>query len=240
MRYYKILNEDEVHYGMHYKTGLNVDVLPFYPHGDCEAGGIYFSRESILNFLDYGIWIREVTIPGRARVYLNPGFPVKWKAKRVILGRRRRITDKIVLGLLKEGASINSDVFDSVAKLGFIKSLKHMLDIGWRSHYALTSAASTGKADVVKLLLEHNFKEGYALQMATQRGHVECVKLLVDDFVTDTGLFALYDAASLGRPECLEVLLDAGIMDLSGAAFKASERFSHPECTELLLKYKVS
>ena len=79
MFYYKILNEDETHYGMQYKNGLNVDILPFNPSGDCTHGGIYFSREDILAFLGYGIWIRKVTIPKDAKVYENPGYPKNGK-----------------------------------------------------------------------------------------------------------------------------------------------------------------
>lgn len=48
---------------MQYRDGLNEDVLPFNPNGDCEAGGIYFAREDILAFLDRKQWIREVTLP---------------------------------------------------------------------------------------------------------------------------------------------------------------------------------
>src|SRR4030042_1262237 len=96
MNYYKITNKEENHYGMQYKTGLNVDILPFNPSGDCEPGGIYFSREDILAFLDYEPWIRKVTLPENEEIYENPGILKKWKAHRVILGERRVITAKVV------------------------------------------------------------------------------------------------------------------------------------------------
>jgi len=63
MNYYKILSKDECHHDLQYKTGLNVDPKPFNPCGNCEPGGIYFSREDILAFLGYGPWIRKVTLP---------------------------------------------------------------------------------------------------------------------------------------------------------------------------------
>ena len=53
MDFYKIVNP-KGHTGMIYKNGKNVDVLPFNPSGDCEPGGIYFSREDIFLFLDIG------------------------------------------------------------------------------------------------------------------------------------------------------------------------------------------
>jgi hypothetical protein len=92
MKYYKITNTDECHKGLQYKTGLNIDPKPWNPRGDCESGGIYFAKGDILSFLNYGPYIREVTIPADAQVYKNPGTPEKWKANKVILGQRRKIT----------------------------------------------------------------------------------------------------------------------------------------------------
>ena len=107
MNFYKITNEEEFHNGIRYKTGLNVDVLPFNPLGDCESGGIYFAREDILAFGSYGKWIRQVTIPKGDKIYKNPGTLEKWKACRVILGKRRCLrTEETLLALIKEGAKI--------------------------------------------------------------------------------------------------------------------------------------
>ena len=92
MKYYKITNKEECHNDMIYKTGLNIDILPFNPSGDCEEGGIYFSDiKNILSFINYGPWIREVTLPENEEIYENPGHLKKWKSHRVILGERRRI-----------------------------------------------------------------------------------------------------------------------------------------------------
>lgn len=114
MKFYKILDETECHNGLQYKTGLNIDPIPFNPSGDCEPGGIYYAREDILYFLDYGPWIREVTLPDDARTYLNPRLPVKWKADKVILGERRRINDEVIEELLDEGAKKFIKVFNLI------------------------------------------------------------------------------------------------------------------------------
>lgn len=82
MKFYKITNKEEKHYDMQYKDGLNEDVLPFYPEGNCVAGGIYFSREDILAFLEYGCWLREVSLPEGEEVYENPGLPVEGNLRR--------------------------------------------------------------------------------------------------------------------------------------------------------------
>ena len=102
MKYYKITNESENHGGMQYQTGLNEDILPFNPSGDCESGGIYFTdADNILSFGMRGKWIREVTIPEGEPVYKNLGKPLKWKAYRVILGERRDF-QKEICGIISE------------------------------------------------------------------------------------------------------------------------------------------
>jgi len=132
MNFYKIINETENHKGLRYKTGLNIDILPWNPDGDCEPGGIYFSREDILAFIDHGPWIRKVTIPEDVEVYENPGEPKKWKAHKVILGKRRRIDIGVIKGLLEEGANV------------------HAGD-GW----ALIWASENGHLEIIKLLIEY-------------------------------------------------------------------------------------
>ena len=159
MNFYKITNEEEKHRGMKYKTGLNVDILPFNPSGDCESGGIYFSREDILAFMEYGKWIRKVTLPENAKVYENPGSPKKWKADKVILGRKYKITPKKIKQLIKEGADPKAN-----------------------NSYALQLAATKGHLEIVKLLIPvSDPKAGgsYALQLAATKGHLEIVKLLI-------------------------------------------------------------
>ena len=133
MKYYKLLSKDETHRGNKFKTGLNVDDQAFDPHGDCESGGIYFAREDILGFLymhDY--WIREVTLPEDARVYKNPGKPVKWKADKVILSKRKRVTVTVIKNLLKAGADVHADSDDA---------------LHWASY--------NGHTEIVKMLKDH-------------------------------------------------------------------------------------
>jgi len=109
MNFYKILNDNEKHNELQYKTGLNMDPRPFYPSGDCEPGGIYFAEKDILAFLNYGPWIRKVTLLEDTQVYENPGSPKKWKADKVILGKRRKISFKIIQELIEEGADPKAD-----------------------------------------------------------------------------------------------------------------------------------
>ena len=190
MNFYKITNEEEKHNGLQYKTGLNVDVLPWNPSGDCAPGGIYFSREDILAFLGYGPWIRRVTIPEGTEIYENPGEPKKWKAHKVILGERRKIDANVIKGLLEEGANIHT-----------------------QNDYALRWASQNGHFEVVRILLKHganvHARTDCALRWASQEGYLEVVKLLIghgaDVHAVDNWAFKW--ARENGHTEVVELLL---------------------------------
>ena len=159
MKNYKILNKKENHHGLQYKTGLNIDPIRFNPTGDCLKGGIYFAREYILCFLSYGCWIREVTIPEGIPVYENPGLPKKFKAPQVILGRRRKITAKVVKQLIDEGADPK----------------------GYQS-LALRDAVDNDNLEMVKLLLPGSDPKAHdseALRNAANQNNLKMVKLLI-------------------------------------------------------------
>ena len=82
---YKCISKDEKHYGFQYKTGMNVDTIPFYPHFECRGGGLYFSTaEYVLTYSqDYDAFhLRRVVIPNDARVYVETQ---KYKADKIIL-----------------------------------------------------------------------------------------------------------------------------------------------------------
>jgi hypothetical protein len=189
MNYYKILNEEETHRGVKYKCGLNIDPKEFIPYGDCEPGGIYFSREDILAFLHYGPWIRKVTIPKNAQVYTNPGTPRKWKADRVILGPKTHITINIIKKLIEEGANVNADnafILKIFAEEGKLSAVKMLLDFGINPKLnptAFVRAAELGYYDIVKLLLQNganpNSSGGLALKKAAANCHLKITKLLI-------------------------------------------------------------
>ena len=160
------------------------------PSGDCAPGGIYYAGADILAFLSYGPWVREVTIPDDARTYKNPGSPEKWKADKVILGRRRKWANPTVLeGLIADGANVHADgeyVLRWASGKGHLEVvkllLKHGADVHTYDDYALRWASENGHLEVVKLLLKHGADVhavcDYALRWASRNGHLEVVKLL--------------------------------------------------------------
>ncbi|MDD4082043.1 MAG: ankyrin repeat domain-containing protein [Sphaerochaetaceae bacterium] len=217
MNYYKILHKDETHQKLHYTTGLNIDPLEFNPSGDCRPGGIYFSREDILAFIDYGPWIRKVTLPEDARVYKNPGKPRKWKADRIILGEREEINLEVIKRLIDEGADPKVD--DS---------------------YALRWAAENGYLDIVKILLplsDASARDNEALVIAARYGHLEIVKLLIPFSIPGSqNNEALRIAAKYGHYEIVKSLLPFSNSKMdNGKALQGAARYSHLEIVKLLL-----
>ncbi len=83
----KFTTESEVHNGLVYKTGLNVDIRTFYNKSQCKQGGIYFTSLYYFHmWLCYGskqcVQFRYVTIPEDAKVYIEE---YKYKADKLIL-----------------------------------------------------------------------------------------------------------------------------------------------------------
>jgi len=190
MKYYKILNKQEKHHNLQYQTGINVDQIPFNPNGDCKPGGIYFASEDILAFLDYGCWIREVTLPDKEEIYENPGNPKKFKAHSVILGERREINLELIKELVSEGANVNADddyPLRCAASNGYLEIVQHLISVGANVHscddMALRCASSNGHLEIVKFLVSVGANvhaiDDYPLQWAAQNGHLEIVQYLV-------------------------------------------------------------
>lgn len=118
MPFYKIMREDCIHHGFQYKTGLNIDKIRFSPRGSCKPGGMYFTCRNILSYIDYGPYICKVTIPDGAKIYCEGG---KFKANKFILGRKMRITSKVLIRLLEEGADLPSSYYQYLMRRIAIK-----------------------------------------------------------------------------------------------------------------------
>ena len=220
MNFYKILNEKENHNELQYKTGLNIDPLQFNPSGDCEPGGIYFANKDILGFLSYGVWIRKVTLPEDSQVYKNPGSPEKWKANKVILGRKYKITAKIIQKLIDEGADPNAN-----------------------NNHALRWAAKNGHLEVVKVLInsgaDPKANNSLALSLAAENGHFKVIKLLIEYEADPKALnsYALKWAARIGHLEIVKLLIP--ISDITETVKEWTEKFcNNQEIKNLILNYK--
>lgn len=246
MDYYKITNEKENHNGLQYKTGLNVDILPFNPSGDCKPGGIYFAREDILAFLEYGPWIRKVFIPKGANVYENPGLPEKWKADKVILGEREEINLEVIKRLIEEGANPKADESYALrwaANNGHLEITKLLLPMSDPKDHvseALRYAAMDGHLEIVKLLLpvsDPKAFNSFALRWAAMNGHLEIVKLLIPvSDPKDRGSSALKWAAENGHLEIVKLLIPVSDPKAENSrALRWAAQYRHMEIVELLI-----
>src|SRR5271156_5210077 len=106
----KFMNDNDKHYNMIYKDGLNEDVLSFNPSNECSSGGIYITTlDNYDHFYDgYGNYAREVIIPDDARVYIEED---KMKCNKVILKEKKNKVD-----LLKDLFNKNLEISLKVIK----------------------------------------------------------------------------------------------------------------------------
>ncbi|NBX75063.1 MAG: hypothetical protein EBQ92_00715 [Proteobacteria bacterium] len=88
--FYKFLRDDLKHFDYTYKNGLNIDPVPFYPFGKCQAGGMYFCEEmrSPIYIGCYGKYYSTVTIPDDAFVCVEN---YKFKANKIYLDEIKEI-----------------------------------------------------------------------------------------------------------------------------------------------------
>jgi hypothetical protein len=168
MNFYKITNSEECHHCLKYHHGLNIDTEKFNPSGTCKSGGIYFAREDILAFINYGMFIRKVTLPPDAQVYKDPQpDPEKWKADKVILGPKRIITSVVIDELLKEGAdpyAYNSKFLIFCIENGLTNWVKTLIDnkvnfsVRKSQRKLLETAILCNNLAIAKLLINAGYK----------------------------------------------------------------------------------
>jgi ankyrin repeat protein len=222
MNYYKITNEKEMHRRVQYATGLNVDIRPFDPTGSCKPGGLYFAREDILAFIDFGPWLRKVTLPDDARVYEEPGTIKKWKADKILLGERCRIDTDVIKRLISEGANIRAN-----------------------NDMLLRYACKHGMSDIVQICIENcanvSVEYGTPLRLAISHSHLDIAKMLIEngaDVDSDHG-HALFYACESGSYEIVKFLIEKGAsVDMqNGRAVHVACSWGHTDVVRLLLEH---
>jgi hypothetical protein len=163
--YLKITNKNENHNGLQYHTGLVADIIPFKKEGSCVAGGIYYTTpEFICNFLNYGPWLREVTIPEDAEFVQDPSGD-KWRSNKVILGERKDLSKVETWKYLVEECHA---------------------DIHFENEYALRYASYNGLLEVVKYLVEECHADIHAnAEFVVRNGRLEVIQYLVAECGAD-------------------------------------------------------
>ena len=214
--YFKITNSEEKHNGFQYVDGLNIlqEEFNLDPEDSCCDGGLYFTNAAnIFKFLNYGIYLREVTLPtyNTNFLMLKDVCGDKWRANMIILGNRYDLS--------------NVDTFKFL--------VEHGADIHAGNDFALCWAAAKGHLDVVKYLVGcgANIHARYALSWGASNGHLLVVKFLVEsgaNIHTDNEL-ALRWAAKNGHLNIVKYLFECGayIHAENDYAFRKSKKYGH-------------
>jgi hypothetical protein len=220
MTYLKITNLEENHNGLQYKDGLVEDIIPFAKEGSCVPGGIYFSDDkNICGFLEYGEWIREVTIPSDAEMVEDPDGG-KWRSSKVILGERKSLLEvstwEWMISIGWDVHSCNEGSLRWACRNGHLEVAKYLISVGADIHcnnnIALIETSSHGNLEVVKFLVSqgadiHTLNE-WPLKIASIWGHLEVVKYLVSvgaDVHANEDI-ALREASHYGHLEVVKFL----------------------------------
>ena len=197
-KYYKITNAEENHHGFQYQDGLNVLKEPFNenPKDHCCAGGLYFTDiKNIFEFLNYGIYVREVRLP-----IDHPKFKMikdenKYRANMIILGKRYELfsvetgVSNMLSAYLK---SPLSQVRNCIA-ISAWETFKMLIEKGADNNYALRLSAKNGHLEVVKYLIEKGANvhadDDCALRWSAFFGHLEVEKYLLEKIGVDIDFF---------------------------------------------------
>jgi len=206
--YLKITNPKENHNGFPYKDGENVLKEKFNddPTASCVRGGLYFTDiEHILEFLDYGTYVRVITLPIN-----DPDFKMvkdgnnKWRANKIILGKRYNLCDVSTFQyLLDQGADIHAiadkKVFRWACENGHLEVAKWLLQLGnemsspidihGHDEHAFRWACANGHLEVAKWLwllgneisspIDIHAHDEYVFRCACKEGHLEIAKWLL-------------------------------------------------------------
>jgi hypothetical protein len=125
----KFMHNDDKHYGMQYKSGMNHDIRPF-DSITCSGGGIYFTT---IEYWESHVWTygdsgREVQIPDNAYVYIESHG--KLKCSHIWLGDREekfKLIHRLFDQYIKKSNSHDSN-FDIVHRILSIniQSINHI------------------------------------------------------------------------------------------------------------------
>jgi ankyrin repeat protein len=226
MNYFKIFNESDKHNGFQYVDGLNIDSIPFNdkPYQSYVEGGFYFSdAEYICEFLDYGNYIREVSIPDDAKMVKDPDGN-KWRTDKLFLHERKDLKKvETWEWMIKQGINIhvkNDSALRWSASKGHIDVVKFLVENGADIHAdnnnALRCAVDNGHIDVVKFLVENgadiHADNDESLRCSAFNGHIDIVKFLVENGanIHAENDYALRCSAFNGHIDIVKFLVENG------------------------------
>ena len=195
----KLTKKDEIHNDFEFKTGLNVDIVPFNPSGSCRRGGLYFTDTKYLykwiNYDDEPMkWLRYVSIPRDANVYVED---FKYKCDKFILSERREITlnDIITTGDAKTAILLNNMPLIYVKEQTPEICIKAVKKDGYALEYVIEQtpeicieavkqdgrALEFVKEQTPEICIEAVKQNGYALRFVKEQTPEICIEAVKQD-----------------------------------------------------------
>ena len=251
-KFFKITNKKENHHGFQYTDGLNILKEPFAEKGSCVAGGLYFTDiNNIFEFLNFGIYLREITLP-----FDDPDFKIvkdrnKWRANKIILGKRYNLWEKETFEyLVSIGANVHafSDFPLSWASgNGYLDVVKYLVSIGANVHvdneYPLMYASVEGRLEVVKYLISVganiHANNDSAIRHASEEGHLDVVKYLISvgANIHANNDSAIKHASEEGHLDVVKYLVAMGadIHSMNNYAVKYASKEGHTDVVNYLV-----
>ena len=137
---YKIVKDNFIHNNFKYKHGLNIDILPFNPTGECLHGGLYFAElNKLILWFSHGSYICKVIIPDDASVNIEKNKFKNWCFKNNIS------LIQACLHFVKQFKKIDYLV------VGFnnYSQLREIIDVFKKKHIIVPRKFSTNKIDLI-------------------------------------------------------------------------------------------
>ena len=224
MKYYMTTPPGDRIGNITFHNGVNIDNLCDRMNIHKYDRGITFTNEGILGQMFPGrVWLWEVAVPSKEIIYIDPAHPADFKAKKVVLSNRERITNDVIMRLIEEGADVNCGgyhLFCKAASNGDIDLVNYLLskgiDISFAGPLALSGAAEGGHADIVRLLLDLGINPDHdycgALYCASSAGNIDVVKMLLEHGanVNPIGNNPLVWAVKHGHIKTVKMLIEHG------------------------------
>ncbi len=94
--FFKITNELENHFGFQYVNGLNIYEKKFNDDSNnpyCKGGFYFTDVENIFKFLDYGIYLRKVSLPLNDTNLKLVKINDRWRSNMFFLNERYDLKD---------------------------------------------------------------------------------------------------------------------------------------------------
>ena len=221
--WFKITNENEYHNDHQYQTGLNVLNKKFNDDAkkSCSPGGLYFTDiKNIFKFLNHGIYLREITLPTDDPEFMMIQDPDgdKWRANKIILGKRWSLCDPETLRFLLIPAEGNgTDVRnknDAIIwayhqnLLGNLEIAELFLKAGADSDYLAGFAFNKGNISLIEFLIKNNVD----FQTFYQKRKDSCLGQLKQGcFLNDCNNSILRIAVWMGDEKMVELLIKNGM-----------------------------